>query len=89
MITIALIILLVVIKYKARQGIIAEGLIRGTKIFGYIYLIFSIVVEIIAIFILPDQLIKCIINLAINIFLLVIVARIRKTAIKIVQEEDN
>lgn len=85
----ALIALLIVICYKAKQGVLEEGIIKGTKIFGYIYLILALLVEITAIIWLPDGQGVMIIGLLITIALLVIVSNIKKIAEHIMYKDDG
>lgn len=85
----ALIALIIVICYKAKQGDLEEGLIKGTKIFGYIYLIFAIVLQTTAIVWIPESRGLMIIGLLITIALLVIVSNIKKIAERIMYKDDG
>lgn len=85
----ALIALLIVICYKAKQGELEQGIIKGTKIFGYIYLILALLVEITAIIWLPDRRGVMIVGLLITIALLVIVSNIKKIAERIMYKDDG
>ena len=84
----ALIALLIVIRYKAKQGVLEEGIIKGTRIYGYIILSITIFVDIVQIATKKDEdIIFVIIDLIVAIILLV--ARIKEIAVKAMYKEDD
>lgn len=86
---IVLIVLIIVICYKAKNGELEKGLIKGTKIIGYIYLPFSIILITIALLILNEMKVILIISLLFTVALLIIIIKLKTIAEHIMYKEDD
>lgn len=89
--SIAVIALIIVIRYKAKLGEVEYGIIKGTKIFGYIVMILGLLGSFIIILLSEDtaKRIAAIIDIAIETIILINLINITKTAEKLARKGEE